>query len=831
MSLSLDLAEISLPEDIKLKLKSLDCINLATSSSENYVDFGHDLQLNLDKIFNIHSTVPYIDVALNKIIIEIFGDYEITISEPKYRTLQTNQEVELSVIGLLNDQNIELIFGKQTTLKYKLSTNFTFGFLTNTVPIINDLKISKPDLIITDIGYDFQHSKLGCINLSRGLNFIGDIDFENFCTNFSIFIHQNLNTACCGALISFNPAGEVSLTGNIAGEIQLFSQQQFKATFNNLLIGLNIGADLEPSFGLTGNLILQGYDLTQENEPKLLLCGNLSLEPDSLTAFFSQQSEKSWCNPYGLLGTELRNVRFQGGGTYLPPYFDNFGFIGDLTWEKADLEVAFLIDTNDPERLALILNPKQAVSLIDLWRGPVTSFITKQVGYSIDLVNKALGFLENLVDLKIEPLDGDGDGKLNLLIKYVPFPTTLAAQPISEGLEINGKVNAWGHEAILILQGDKTFNNIGGLLKVREIDLGFLKIKGTDDDSLDLSLKVTPNEQYLQGDGYVEILNNKIANVEFKIAPNNATFKNFDLSLANLLAIDVDALSIDLESGIGSGSGTISVLGNTLAGITFDVSQNSVNLKNVQLGLARFLSFTIPSLIVDLINQSATGTANIIAFNQSLGGGTLSFNTQNISINNVAINLGNVLQLNVPNFKLDVTNRKLFGLGDVTLLGKQFTALGISLNEGGFQATSNFNFGILAFNGATVTLGKASNGNINNSASIAGNLKFLGSTFANMSATVNSNQLTTSGSFNFANILFLKGVKNQRNATITLNKAKNGLYNSISIMGSFYLLGQELTSVIIRHNKGTLKILGIKFMSNPSRTIRNTCVISCPVKD
>lgn len=809
MANSIDFTRITLPDAIKSKLEFSDDVNLVSSSSEAYLDFEHDLQLILDKVFSIHSTVPYMNVMLDKIIIEIFGKPEIRISSPKYKINKIFQEVELSFKGLLNSQDVELFFGTQTTLKYKLNKDFIFSNLTSKLPIINDLKLSNPELIITETEHDFIHLQLGSINLSRGFNFIGNIDFKNLQTNFSSFIHRNLGIGCLRAIINFNPAGQVSLTGNIAGDIQLFSQQQFKATFNNLLIGLNIGTNLEPNFGLTGNLILQGYDPTQEQEPKLFLSGSVSLEPESLTAYFCQQGQKSWCNPYGLVGTELRNIRFQGGGTYLPPYFDNFGFIGDLKWKKTDLEVAFLMDTNDPERLALILNPKQAISLIDLWRGPVTSFLSKQVGYSTDLVNKALGLLESLVNLNIESIDGDGDGKINPLIKYVPFPTIIAAQAISEGLEINGKINAWGHEAILILQGDKTFNNISGSLKVLEIDLGFLKIKGTDDDSLDLSLKVTPSKQYLQGDGYLEILDNEIANVEFKITPTNTTFKNFDLSLGNLLSINVDALSIDIKSGSGSGLGTISIFGNTLAGIMFDVTQNSVNLRNVRLSLAGFLTLTIPNLKVNLKNQSATGTANIIAFNQSLGSGTLSFNTQNVSINNVALNLGNVIKLNVPSFKLDLTNKKVFGLGDVTLLGKQFTALGISLNESGFQATSNFNFGILAFNGATVTLSKGTNGNINNSASIAGSLKFLGYTFANITASITSSQLIASGSFNFGGILILKGTNNRRNATITLNRAKNGLHNWVSIMGSFYLLGQELTSLTIRHNNNTLKILGM----------------------
>ncbi|WP_235526277.1 hypothetical protein [Nostoc piscinale] len=813
----LNSAEIILPENIKVKLESLDFINLTKSNSEINFDDHHDLDLDLDKTFKLHSTVPYMNVALDNIINAIFGSHKISISTPKYIVFQNGQKIEITVKGLLNKQKIEVNFGDKTTLKYKLSKNFSFKFLTNTIPIITDLDLVNTELNITDTSYCFTHQKLGGINLNQGLNFIGDIDLNNLPENFSNFICGNLGMAGFTAMISFNPVGQVSLTGSIPGDVQLLCQQQLKANFNNLLINLNIGTDLEPNFGLTGNLIIEGYDITQENEPKLSLSGSLSLEPESLTAFFSQQSEKPWCNPYGLVGTELRNVRFQGGGTYLPPYFDNFGFIGDLKWEKSDLEVAFLMDTNDPERLALILNPKQMVNLIELWRGPVTSFINKQVGYSIDLVNQALGFLENLLNLSIEPLDRDGDGILNPLIKYVPFPTTIAAQPISEGLEINGKVNAWGHEAILSLQGDKAFKHIEGSLKVPEIDLEFLKIKGTDDDSLDLSLKVTPDEQYLQGDGYVEMMGKEIANVEFKITPEAAIFKNFDISLAHLLSIDVDALSIDRKSGNGIGSGTILFLGNTLAGITFDVSKNHINLKNVQLGLIGFLNLMIPNLTVDFINQSATGTANIFAFNQSLGKGTLSFDSQNIEINHAAINLGNILNVSVPHFQLDLMKRKLVGSGDVTVLGKQFTASGISLSKRGLQATSNFNFGILAFNGATVTLLKGNNGQINNFASIAGNLKFLGYTFADINASVNSNKLVTSGSFNFAGIFILKGVNNQRHATITLKNAQNGRFNSVKVMGSFYLLGQELTALTISDYHETLKILGIKVISNNSR--------------
>ena len=809
MSYSLDVATVTLPEAIKLKLAALNDVNLFTLNSEAYIDFDDDVQLDLEKIFDIHSPVEYINVMFDKIITEVFGGHEIIIINPKCKICKNAQNIEIYLQGLLNNQNIELVFSKNPILKYQLNHGFSFSKLTNSVPIISNLNLDKAELIISNNNCNYLHKELGNINLSKGLNFIGNIDLQTISQNLSKFIYEYLEISDLAGLITLNPTGKICLISHIAGQRNLFSQPPLQVDFNNLLLELNIDPDLQPRFGLTGNLTLQGYDPSQEYEPKLFLAGNLSLEPESLTAYFCQQSEKTWHNPYGLNGTELRNLRFQGGGTYLPPYFDNFGFIGDLRWEEIDIEVAFLIDTNDPQRLALVLTVNQPVSLIDLWQGPVTSFIEKQAGFSTDLVNKALSLLETLDNLQIESVDADADGKCNPLIKYVPFPTIIAGQPISEGLEINGKINAWGHEAILLLQGNTNLNNISGLLKVFEIDLGFAKIKGSDDNSLDLALKVTPTEQYLQGDGYVELLGNEIANVEFKITATNAIFKNFDLNLANLISLDVDDLIIDIKTGCGSGFGKISILGNTLAGITFDIDQNSININNLEINLVGFLTLNIPMLIVNLNQQIATGEADITAFDQALGKGKLLFNVQGVFIKDVFLNLVNILKLNIPKLKVDLTNKKVSGFGNITILGKKFMALGIILNERGLKAKNDFDFGILAFNGATVTLGKDNDGNINNSANIVGNLKFLGYSIANINAKIHSDKLTASGSFNFGDILILKGMNKQKNATLTLKKSKTGRYNSVSIMGRFYLLNQELTSVKISNNNGTLKIGGI----------------------
>ncbi|WP_201789096.1 hypothetical protein [Scytonema hofmannii] len=805
------LGGMTLPDAFKLKLESRENVALILSNTGIYLKFINNFNFNLEDIFIFDTNVPYMKMAIDGIISGIFDKPEIELSEPKIGFFKKERGVEFSLEGLLNCQKVHLKFENETTLTYKLSKDIDFACLTSGIPILKSLQLMNPELIITNFSHCFTHSELGRISLSEGFNFIGDTNFANIHANFANFLHSQLGVSCLKVYISFNPVGLVNLTGNIQRNILLYSLNDFNATFSNLLIGLDIGSDLKPSFGVTGNLAIQGYDPTQNGEPVLFLAGKLVLEPESISACFFQEGQNSWYNPYGLMGTELRNIGFQGGGTYLPPYFDNFGFIGDLKWQDIDLEVAFLLDTNDPKKLAFILTTYQPVNLVDLWQGPIASGVLKQASSSIGLVNKTLEFLNTFLDLNIESIDRHGDGKLDPLVKYVLFPTTIASQPISEGLEINGKMTAWGHEATLILQGDKTFSKVEGSLNVPEIDLGFLKIGGTNDNSLDLALKVTPNQQYLMGDGYVKLLDNEIANVEFQITPTNAVFKNFDLSLANLVAIDVDTLSIELKSGCGSGTGTILVLGNTLAGCTFNVTKDSLTLKNTKLNLAGFLTVDIPTLTVSLTNRSASGEANIAAFNQSLGRGILSFNTQKVTLDKVSLGLGEILKLNVPSFKLDLTNKKIFGIGDITLLGKQFTSSGISLNQSGFQAKSDINFGILAFSGATVTLNKKTNGNIDNSASIAGNLKFLGYNFANVTAGVNSSRLTISGSFNFG-VLMLKGANNKKNAIITINKAKNELYSSVSIAGSFYLLGKELTSIAVSERGKSLKVFGIKII-------------------
>ena len=245
MSNSLDLATIVLPEEIKLKLEVLGNVESFTLNPWNYIDLDDDVRLDLNKIFDIHSQVEYINVIFERIITQVFGGHEIIIINPKCKIYKNAQKIEIYLQGLLNNQNIELVFSKNPILKYQLNHEFSFSNLTNAVPIISNLNLDEAVLIISNNSHNYLHKELGNINLNKGLNFIGNINLQTISKNLSKFIYEYLQIRDLAGLISINSTGKICLISHIAGQRNLFSQPPLQVDFNNLLLELNIDPDLQ----------------------------------------------------------------------------------------------------------------------------------------------------------------------------------------------------------------------------------------------------------------------------------------------------------------------------------------------------------------------------------------------------------------------------------------------------------------------------------------------------------------------------------------------------------------------------------------------------------
>ncbi|MFN7525539.1 MAG: DUF4347 domain-containing protein, partial [Aphanizomenon sp.] len=314
--------------------------------------------------------------------------------------------------------------------------------------------------------------------------------------------------------------GKASITGSLGTNIELFKEGDFSAilTGANLTLGLEKG---EPIVGIGAGLTLKGYDPLQDGEPDLKLSGGLTLDPTSLTGKFQLDPIGSWKNPFGLPNTELRNIAFQLGGTYVTPYVSKLGFIGDLKFGNFDLKSAFLVDTKKPQNNALELTANQPVRLVDLWSGPVGSYGLNQAATQSTIIKDALTFLNTIVDVSVVSVDGpDAGTELDPLIKFVPAEKTkIGETTLEQGIGIHGQLNAWGETATLNIDANPyaSIPTLTGSLSVSEIDLGFLQLSGANDQNLDFAFNATLKEQYLKGDGKLKILGQEIAKADFQV--------------------------------------------------------------------------------------------------------------------------------------------------------------------------------------------------------------------------------------------------------------------------------------------------------------------------
>ena len=373
--------------------------------------------------------------------------------------------------------------------------------------------------------------------------------------------------------------GKASITGSLGTNIELFKEGDFSAilTGANLTLGLEKG---EPIVGIGAGLTLKGYDPLQDGEPDLKLSGGLTLDPTSLTGKFQLDPIGSWKNPFGLSNTELRNIAFQLGGTYVTPYVSKLGFIGDLKFGNSDLKSAFLVDTKKPQNNALELTANQPVRLVDLWIGPVGSYVLKQGAKQTTIVKDALEFLNKIVDVSIESVDGrDLDTELDPLIKFVPVDTKIGDTTLKQGIGINGRLTAWGKPATLNIDTNPyaSIPSVTGSLSISEINLGFLQISGANDKTLDLAFKVDGKEQYLKGDGKLKIFGQDFAKVDFAFTKDNLNIRDLDFNFLGF-GIDIDNLNIDFKNYSGSGVGKLKIFGQEIANAGFEFNQDALTV-------------------------------------------------------------------------------------------------------------------------------------------------------------------------------------------------------------------------------------------------------------
>ena len=407
----------------------------------------------------------------------------------------------------------------------------------------------------------------------------GDNEILNFFKELTDRTEFSIKAEVNSALNS--PSVTVTGSMDLKEEISLFKVDDFEITVagTDVIMAVERG---EPSIGSELKLKLKNYDPFKSDEPDLNLTGMITLEPESFSAGFKLGGDEAWKNPFGLPDSELRNVVFEAGGSYAPPYFDNYKFLADLKFGNYNLKAGYAIDVNDPDKNAFLLTVNDPLSFLDLYEGPVRSFILKQVADKVEFVQDGINFLNKIIDLKIGSYDSDKDGEVDPLVKAALFATSIGDEQIQPGISINGKLNAWGKEATLTLEGNP-FNpgypNFKGALNVEKIDWGFFKLGGATQPNLSVEFDASPTGIYFGANAKLDIFGKNVGTIDAYFTETQINVNRFLLSFLGIVDLQLNSLKFDITNYTGSGSGQLQVFGTKILDGNFALDKGTFSLK------------------------------------------------------------------------------------------------------------------------------------------------------------------------------------------------------------------------------------------------------------
>ncbi|MEM9274673.1 MAG: LamG-like jellyroll fold domain-containing protein [Cyanobacteria bacterium P01_F01_bin.143] len=189
-----------------------------------------------------------------------------------------------------------------------------------------------------------------------------------------------------------------------------------------------------------------------------------------------------------------------------------------------------------------MLTLDQPITLTNLLLGPVGSYVAGQASNQFEPIESVFDVLDSIFDLTIESLDSDDDGDRDPLFRYVPVDTTIAGDFFTQGISINGAIDAWGYEGELIVDIYNSFigtPSIEGSLSLEKIDFGgdYFALQGQGGDDIEFAWAGTPTDLHLNGDVELILFGHNVASTSVNIGFDRAEMA-VNLDLFNVLEID-----------------------------------------------------------------------------------------------------------------------------------------------------------------------------------------------------------------------------------------------------------------------------------------------------
>jgi len=318
---------------------------------------------------------------------------------------------------------------------------------------------------------------------------------------------------------------------------------------------------------LSGNITLKGYDWVQKKEPALNLIGGfqavVSNDPgvDGLYGYFNLDTLGSeWKNPFGIPNSKFRQLALEIG--YGPAGLKEIGYIGDLSFGNYDYHTFIRVDISAPKNNGFGLTLNKPINVMDLFLGPVGSYMASTLSDSFDDVENVFDLLNSIFDLTLESADFDGDGNLDPLYSFMPEATIIAGEPFSKGLRIDAAVSAWGWNGELNFSSTETLgvNIYKGSLALEKIDIGgmgWFVLQGIDktetpiDESKELNLEFYNIDLTFKADASLTLFGFNTAKAYVKVGLGGIDI-DAKIDFFNVLQIDAQLYVGNLKEGLSA---------------------------------------------------------------------------------------------------------------------------------------------------------------------------------------------------------------------------------------------------------------------------------------
>jgi uncharacterized delta-60 repeat protein len=582
-------------------------------------------------------------------------------------------------------------------------------FLSALGTISPDVNLSPVDSLLKSFGasIDVSEPTFTITDLNSGpiYEVSGKVPLPENQKNFLGFLKDVLGVDELTLKAGFN---SVTLKPYVLAPIDISDITLFEAgDFSLELTSADLFMEVDPksqeaTVAITPKANLANYDPTQSNEPDLELQGLFTFEKDSMMAGLMLAPSQVWKNPLGIQNTEIRKVSLELGKSYVNPSFDKINLVGDLKSGTIDIASAFAIDATDPKKTAILLTSNNPIGWSDIVSLPVFSYgLAKQgIASKIQPVKDTLQFLANMMDIEIQSIDADNNGILDPLIKLVPESVTIAGTTVQPGFAMNGKFTAWGATAILAVEGNPynyTNPNFTGSLQIPKIDWGWLKLSGANNSALNFEIAADSRQQSFSGNGSVSILGKTIANTDFTlVSSSNSQSVEIDKFNVNwgILGINANDVLVSFTSPIKdptgvvktkqipkeiAGTGSITVLGKTIANTDFEITQTSATIKDFDIDLG-ILALDADNVSVNLGNQTIAGTGSVTVLGKTIANTDFEITQTSATIKDFDIDWG-ILALDADNVSINPNNQSASFKAGVEILGQRFSNVDVTLNK------------------------------------------------------------------------------------------------------------------------------------------------------